>query len=271
MTLALVACAAVFAWFSFKYAWWRPATDYHFPRVLMYHMISEPCRGARFNGLRVSPAQFERQLRWLNAHGWHSVTVSELVQAGSDLPPKSYAITFDDGYADNYLQALPLLQRYNCKATLYLVVDRENRDWSVQRKAHHSGGELMREPKLTDKQVQFMLDSGRIELGSHGLTHANFDRLTNSEVARELQQSRDLLSQQFDVPVTSFAYPFGIFRPEHVPLVEKAGYQSAVTTVEGVESPETRNRFQLRRIKISGKDNALAFSLLMRTGYRGWH
>ena len=49
-------------WFSLRYAWWRPAADQSWPRILMYHMIAEPRAGARFNGLRVSPAMFEQQL-----------------------------------------------------------------------------------------------------------------------------------------------------------------------------------------------------------------
>ena len=89
-------------------------------------------------------------------------------------PRSLFAITFDDGYADNLLQALPLLQKYQCKATLYLVVDRFDRDWSMQRKKHHDEAELKREAKLSDQQVQELLDSGCIELGSHSMTHANF-------------------------------------------------------------------------------------------------
>ena len=66
-------------WFSLRYAWWRPAVDYRYPRILMYHMIATPRPGARFNGLRVAPQSFERQLRWLSDQGWHSFTVGELV------------------------------------------------------------------------------------------------------------------------------------------------------------------------------------------------
>ena len=89
MILAALLTAGVL-WYSLRYAWWRPPVDRRFPRILMYHMISEPRRGARFNGLRVAPQMFERQLRWLNEQGWHSFTVSELVARAADLPEKSY-------------------------------------------------------------------------------------------------------------------------------------------------------------------------------------
>jgi peptidoglycan/xylan/chitin deacetylase (PgdA/CDA1 family) len=270
MTAAVLFAALGLAWFSFRYAWWRPAADAAWPRVLMYHMISAPRAGARFNGLRVAPERFERQLCWLREQGWHSVTVSELVELGERLPERCFAITFDDGYADNLLQALPLLQRYRCKATLYLVVDRFERDWSVLRKAHHDEGELRREPKLSDAQVETLLASGCVELGSHSLTHANFLQLDNEAARRELVDSRQALEARFGVTVKSFAWPFGLYRDEQVALAEQAGYTSAVTTHEGIESPRCWRPLQLRRIKISGKDNWLDFRLRLRGGRRGW-
>jgi peptidoglycan/xylan/chitin deacetylase (PgdA/CDA1 family) len=270
MILAALVAGCVLVWFSLRYAWWRPAVDSNCPRILMYHMISEPRSGLRFNGLRVSPRMFERQLRWFRQHGWRSFTVSELLAAGDRLPSKAFAITFDDGYADNLLQALPLLQKYNSKATLYLVVDRFDRDWSVARKAHHDEGELKKEAKLSDEQVEILLESGCIELGSHSMTHANFVTLPPDEVLHELQASKRSLEKRFSVDVKSFAFPFGLYTVEQVALVDRAGYQNAVTSEEGIESLKDVKRLELKRIKISGKDNWLAFLVRMRSGRRGW-
>ena len=257
-------------WFSLRYAWWRPAIDYRYPRILMYHMIAPPRPGARFNGLRVSPQRFERQLQWLSAQGWHSFTLSELVARSASLPEKSFAITFDDGYADNLLQALPLLKKYRCKATLYLVVDRFDRDWSVQRKAHHDEGELQGETKLSDRQVQTLLDSGCVELGSHSMTHANFLQIEAAALGWELEESKRVLEQRFGVPVSSFAYPFGLYRLEQVALVRRAGYRSAVTTRQGIDNIDSWHTLEIQRIKMSGKDNWLAFLMRVRGGRRGW-
>ncbi len=269
MTFILLLVAAGLVWFSLRYAWWRPPVSYRYPRILLYHMIAAPRRGARFNGLRVAPRVFEQQLQWLSQQGWRSFTVTELVAQAEKLPEKSFAITFDDGYADNLLQALPLLKKYQCKATLYLVVDRCGRDWSIQRKAHHDEGELREEAKLSDAQVQEMLDSGCIELGSHSMTHASFSGLDAETVSRELVDSRKALEERFGVSVQSFAYPFGLYRTEQVALVEDAGFSSAVTTREGIEDARSWNALELPRIKISGKDNWLAFLLRMRGGRRG--
>lgn len=262
---------ALGVWFSFRYAWWRPEVSPRYPRILMYHMVCDHRAGQKFNGLRVTPQRFERQLRWLQQHGWTSYTMSELVQTGDRLPERAVAITFDDGFADNCVQALPLLQKYRMKATLYLVVDRHDRDWSVNKKAHHDSGELQLEQKLTDEQVRIMLASGLVELGSHTVTHPNFLRLSREEREKELRASKRELENLFGVPVSSFAYPFGLFQDEDPDLARAAGYTSAVTTEAGIETDLLRRPFTVRRVKVSGKDNLLAFVMRMRGGRRGWN
>ena len=104
------------------------------------------------------------------------------------LPPKTVVLTFDDGYRDNLLQAHPVLARYDAKATLYLVVDRFDRDWSAAKKAHHNTGELMREEKLSDAEIKDLLDSGLWELGAHTLTHANLLNTPEVDKRREIAE-----------------------------------------------------------------------------------
>lgn len=264
--LLIVLLAAVL--FSKRYGWWRKAVSNSEPRILMYHMVSDHLPKAKFNKLRVPPAMFERQVRWLAEQGYHFARMSELTDAAA-LPEKTVILTFDDGFADNLLNADPVLEKYNACATLYLVQDRHDRDWSTSKKAHHDSGELMREPKLTDPQVQQMLASGRWELGGHTITHANLARLERDEKLREILDSKQALEAQFGTRLSSFAYPFGIYDADDVELTEQAGFDTAVTTVEGINTATPGKQFELSRVKISGKDNWLAFRLRMRNGRRG--
>ena len=234
----------------------------------MYHMIKQPVPGAKFNGLRVAPDMFERHIRWLSENNWRFVTMSELVdQKPGD---KVVAVTFDDGFEDNYLNAFPVLKKYKAKATLYLVVDRHNRDWSVSKKAHHNSGELKSEVKLSDQQIHEMLASGVFELGGHTKTHANLAKLDRESKYSEISESREYLESLFATRLSSFAYPFGIYDKKEDPLlVQKAGFNSAVTTEDGIPAGITQSPFELQRIKVSGKDGFLAFKIRMRRGRRG--
>lgn len=258
------------AWFSHRFAWWRPTVDWKRPRVLMYHMVRTHIPKAKFNKLRVHPSAFEKQVQWLYKQGFTFVTMQELYDGWGQLPPKTVAITFDDGYLDNLTNALPVLEKYNAKATIYVVVDRHDRDWSSYKKAHHNSGELAREPKLNDEQVKQLVASGRIEIGSHTLSHINLYTATEEQRQAELVQSRILLKNMTGQPINSFAYPFGIYLQVDVEAAKQAGYQTAVTTLEGIDplSPEP-DFLQLQRIKVSGKDSLFAFVCRMRTGQRG--
>ncbi len=258
-------------WFSNRYAWWRRPVDWRHPRVLMYHMVSPHRKGAKFNGLRVRPERFEAQLAHMKQDGWHFFTLSELWDDWDTLPPRSVAITFDDGYADNLHNALPLLEKYDARATIYLVVDRHDRDWSTAKKAHHDSGELAREPKLSDDEIRHLIASGRIEIASHTLTHINMRTSPADDKRRELIASRARLEADFAVPVRSFAYPFGIFGDADVALARECGYETAVTTIDGIDPRAPKpDPLRLKRIKVSGKDNRLAFVLRLRGGKRGW-
>ena len=265
MVELLLGLAAVAIWFSLENRWWRPTLPYRHPRVLMYHMVSPHRAGAKFNKLRVPPERFEEQIKYLSESGWHFAHVSELA---NPLPEKTVVITFDDGYQDNLIYADAVLEKYGAKATLYLVVERFDRDWSTAKKAHHDSGELMREPKLTDAQVASMLASKRWELGAHTLTHANLPTLNSDDRCREILEGKRALEAQFQVEVASFAYPFGIYDDQDVSLAQEAGFQFAVTTIEGIDDLSHANPLELKRVKVSGKERLWQFVLRLRTGRR---
>ncbi len=256
-------------YFSHRYAWWKKAVPYKHPRILMYHMIREPVHGAKFNSLRVSPKNFEKQIKYLFENGWQFFTMTELIKTRNTLPEKSVAVTFDDGYEDNYTNALPILKKYHAKATIYLVVDRHNREWSSKRKKKNNNNELMHEPKLQDEQVEKLIESGIIEIGSHTLTHDNLPTLTIEKKHEEIIDSRNLIKEKFNIECESFCYPFGLYDEVDLKMVEQAGYISATTVEKGIDDFSIANPYILKRITLSGKDNFYAFILKLKMGRRG--
>jgi peptidoglycan/xylan/chitin deacetylase (PgdA/CDA1 family) len=212
---------------------------------------------------------FERQVKYLAENGWYFFTMRELIARKDALPPKSIAITFDDGYEDNYTHAFEILKKYNAKATIYLVVDRFDREWSSKRKAKNSSGELKNEPKLTNTQIKQMLQSNLIEIGSHTLTHDNLPTLDIESKKQEIQESQKAIEDEFGIECNSFCYPFGLYDNQDIQLVQQSGYSSATTTKAGISDITKANLFELDRITVSGKDNFLAFILKLRHGKRG--
>ena len=251
---------------SLKYVWWYPNANLNKTRIMMYHMIAEQLPNEKKSGLRVSPEMFEKHLEYFSDNGWRFIKMSELDKFKNDT--KVVAITFDDGYLDNYTKALPLLQKYNACATLYLVIDRHNNDWSIKKNPKHNSGILASEEKLSDQQIQEMLDSGVFELGGHTISHPYLPNTSIDVKKHEILECKNILETTFNTKVSSFAYPFGIYNAEDIEIIETSNFESAVTTDEGVVNSDTP--FELKRIKASGKDNFFAFKLRVQKGFRGF-
>ena len=235
----------------------------------MYHMISKHKKGSKFNGLRVDPILFEKQIKYLIDNNWTFYTMSELIENKESLPKKSIAITFDDGYEDNFTNAFEILKKHKIKATIYLVIDRHNREWSSKRKAKNNDGELMKEPKLSDDQIRIMIDSGLVEIGSHTLTHDNLSNISKQQKYDEIYKSKEIIENTFNIKCNSFCYPFGLMDNDDWKIVKDANYTNATTTKKGIYNLKDVNPFLISRVTISGKDNFLAFKLKLKTGKRG--
>lgn len=256
----------LFTLFSLKYSWWFPSKKLNQSRIMMYHMITEQLPHQKKSGLRVHPAMFNKQLKWFSDNNWTFIKMSQLENyKGIE---KVVAITFDDGYEDNYLEALPLLKKYNACATLYLVIDRHENDWSVKKNVKHNTGVLAKEKKLSDNQIKEMLDSGIFELGGHTISHPFLPKLSFKEKEEEMIGCKSLLEAKFNTSISSFAYPFGIYDSEDVAIIKDSSFKSAVTTNEGVVS--NNSVYELNRIKASGKDSFATFKLRVLKGFRGF-
>jgi peptidoglycan/xylan/chitin deacetylase (PgdA/CDA1 family) len=97
--------------------------------VLMYHRVlpaDDPRYALEEPGMLVTPTTLDlhlsivkQQFEVVDLHQW-----VEKAEQGQPLPAKACAITFDDGWLDNYEFALPLLQRHQVPATLFAVADK---------------------------------------------------------------------------------------------------------------------------------------------------
>jgi peptidoglycan/xylan/chitin deacetylase (PgdA/CDA1 family) len=259
----------IFIYYSYKYAWWTKNIDYNYPRILMYHMISDHKKNTKFNSLRVKVSEFEKQIKYLSDNNWTFFTMSELIEKKDNLSEKSIAITFDDGYEDNFTNAFPILKKYNAKATIYLVIDRHNKEWSSKRKKKNSSGELKNEPKLLDEQIVELINSGLIEIGSHTMTHDNLPTLSIEDKKVEIGDSKIKIEEKFKIKCNSFCYPFGLYDNEDIKVVRESGYTNATVTKKGIDDLSKSDLFELKRITVSGKDNMIAFKIKLKRGLRG--
>jgi len=242
----------IFLAFSLRYNWWRLTISYNQPRVLMYHMINEHLDGEhKRNKWRVKPDDFEKQMQWFYKNGWHSYTLSELVSMQT-VPEKSFAITFDDGYEDNYTNAFPILQKYHFKATIYVVPEHSENNWE-----HFENHQFDR--LLCKEQIKIMQESGLIEFGSHTLKHQNLLRCDSAEAKNEIVGSKQKVEELIGAACLAFAYPYGKYNDDIVHLVQEAGYTNATIVKRGFY--DSHYPFEIKRIGILGTESFFDFYL----------
>ncbi len=226
----------------------------------MYHSINST-KLKRLKGIRVSPKNFERQLSYLAKKGFKSYTLGEMIEQKEYLASKSVVITFDDGYRDNLTNALPVLEKYNFKATIFVIINRFDNDWSLHRKTKNADI-VNKIEKLSDEDIKTLLKSGLIEIGAHTLNHKNFSKISQKEKKKEIVKSKEILEQKFNIKCKTFSYPFGIYEKGDEELVKDAGFTGAVTTEVRRADLNKDDLFLLPRINI--KDEYLKFIYKMR-------
>jgi glycosyltransferase involved in cell wall biosynthesis len=221
--------------------------------VLLYHAFTEAREGETY----VAPKRsFARQMRLLAALGYKVISAEELAGCLREqrLPAERTAvITIDDGYADNYEVALPVLRRHGFGATIYLVASRlgASNDWN-------SEGAAKDRPMLSLEQIRTMQEDD-IQFGSHTQTHCSLPDVSDEVAAREVEGSRTDLEQTLETPVTTFAYPYGNLDDRILGIVGSSGYAGAYASHEQTLVALGDDPRRLPRVEITGTESVVSF------------
>lgn len=204
--------------------------------ILLYHYVEhvkDPGDTIR-QKLDIYPEVLESQIKTLKNDGYTFVSMADVATAldkEQPLPAKPIILTFDDGYRDFYTDVLPILEKENTKATVYVI-----------------SGFTGRPNNMTFAQLQKVVASGLVEIGAHTIHHVDLSHASVRLATEEIADSKTQLEKLLGVTVTSFAYPDGRFNTKTVELVQSAGYTTAVSTHPGTEIT-TDNRFVLYRLR----------------------
>jgi peptidoglycan/xylan/chitin deacetylase (PgdA/CDA1 family) len=230
--------------------------------ILMYHAFG--ALGEK-PGRYIIPAQrFARQLAWLKRRQYHVLSLGEFVtyQREHRLPPeRSVVITIDDGYTDVLHVAHPILQRYHFPATLFVVSDRVGA-------ANHwdQHGELVGRPMLDWPDLKRLAHEG-VEIGAHTRTHPHLKTLSAEQAWTEISGSRADIERELEMPVQTFAYPYGEYDAAAETAVKQADFLGSCSVRSYLAAAAIAPQ-ALPRIEIRGTDSLLDFILKLQWGQR---
>lgn len=200
--------------------------------VLLYHHVADDTPAVTSTPV----AQFTAHLQYLSEHRFNVIALPEALaklNQGESLPPKSVAITFDDGYQSIYDNAWPLLKQHQFPFTIFVTTEPIERRYSAM---------------MTWQQLQEMQQQG-VTLANHSVSHPHMIALTKDEFQTEVERAQAILQQKLSsTPAKLFAYPFGEYTKAQAQWLAEAGYHAFAQhsgPLSAASAPQGLPRFSL--------------------------
>ena len=206
--------------------------------VLMYHAVSDDMWG--IGELFVSPSEMEAQLAHLVENGYDPIWFQDL--ANIEQYDKPVILTFDDGYDDNYTELFPLLQKYEVKATIFVI-----------------GNAFGMSHKMTAEQIKELSDSGLVTIQSHGYTHHDMDVMGEEELEHELGETWRVITRTTGKIPSVLCYPTGRYSSLTIDVAEKY-YNFALKMNGGLYNTSVDSPYEVSRYYISRYTDIYTFA-----------
>lgn len=208
--------------------------------VLNYHGVDHNPK----NSLIIEPDKFAQQMNYLKEHQFTPLTLDDfflVLEGRQPSPPKPILITFDDGYANNYEHAMPILKKHRFPATLFMSPGAVGQDgylnWNQTKQMHEAGWDVQ----------------------PHGMTHPHLPKLSAEQQEGEIVKSRKLIEEQLGTKADVFCYPYGEFNKHTLTILKENGFRYAFTIQQG-KTTSKQPPLELKRIYVNGKDSLETWS-----------
>ena len=215
--------------------------------VLMYHNVYDAANPPKKKDSNcISDAKLEQQLAYLVKEDYYFPTWSEVrgfVDGTTTLPAKSVVLTFDDGAAGFIKYGAPLLEKYNVRATSFVIVKKNGTELVAKHYQH-----------ITLESHSYNMHHGGGTIGHGGI----FTALSYKQGLADLEKSTSILGTH-----DAFAYPFGDYTARCVKAVKAAGFSVAFTT-QYARIKKGDNPYLLPRVRINSDITMAGFEYLVR-------
>ncbi|MGA3406441.1 MAG: polysaccharide deacetylase family protein, partial [Candidatus Bathyarchaeia archaeon] len=191
-----------------------PLSTERYVPILAYHSVDN-----NKSFFAVAPDEFQRQMAYLNSN--YTVVsleeVFEFLTGRQDLPKNPVALTFDDGYRDNYVNVYPCARKYGYPIAIFVISGLVGKEMSL-------GGVQLR---ILDWEELREMRKQNVMICAHTRTHPDLRAVSTTEATNEIQTSKIELEKAFGQPVDYFAYPKGRYNQTIADLVKSSGFKAA--------------------------------------------
>ena len=213
--------------------------------ILTYHNISND----NLDTNTVAPSLFQSEMEWLVKQGYRGISLKEFCK---DIEQENvFILTFDDGYKNFFDIVMPILDKFNFKATIFIVPKLIGGISQWRKKELQSA-------LLNWNEIYKIIEAGH-EIGSHGLYHRDFLYLSKEELIQEIVGSKKLIEENVKIPVVSFSYPWNRYNSQILEIVKKSGYKYAIKTGKKCRNNFKTDCFQLCRRPMTNRNSVKDF------------
>ncbi len=200
---------------------------------LVYHRFGDD----RYPSTNTTIKDFEEQLKYLANNHYQTYTIEQLIKGNIDTIKPVVFLTVDDGFLSFYINAFPLLKKYNCKATVF--INTESIGWSDY---------------MNWDQIKELVKAG-IQVGSHSHAHPYFLNTAKDEREQKFIKDLELSEKSFEdnlgfIPAV-YVYPYGEFDNNMEQILKQRGYKVAFAQNSGVWDNNS-NLYAIPRFPASG-------------------
>lgn len=217
------------------FVFWLFAREADGVPILVYHRVNNADR----NPMTLTVADFEAQIKYLVENGYHVISPDDLLDAwetGKTLPSNPIVLTFDDGHADIYENVFPILQKYNMRATVFVVTD-------------HIG----MKDYLTWDQARALQAGGFVDIESHTMSYKNLTTVRGDKLWNEIYGSKQAIEWALKKPAKFIAYPGGKYTVDAEDTCKEVGYRAGFIEDYGLADNDD-NPYVLTRIPVLGSN-----------------
>lgn len=214
--------------------------------ILCYHRVNDEFR----DNVTLGIDHFDRQIALIK-RTYNVVRAKDIVTGDIDRSSERpiVAVSFDDGYLDNYENAVPILKKHKVPAIFFVSTGIVGTDRGFEHDIEKIGRPLA---NMTWDHLREMHADG-FEIGAHTVNHVNIAQVDDALAERELCQSRDRIREEIGITDISYAYCFGKrtdITPARRELVKALGYTSCFSAYGGTNDGEI-DRFDIKRFGVN--------------------